>query len=152
MEGRQEVSKAEVKSNRRAVERATEKEIQKAARMIGGTLERHAKEAAPVDTGLLRNSITFALGGQPPETVSYRSNDKDKNGNPVEVISGTYTGNAPADDDHQTTVYVGTNVEYAPYQELGTEKMDARPFLRPAFENFREEIKQIIEKCLRSVR
>jgi len=27
---------------------------------------------------------------------------------------------------------VGTNVEYAPYLELGTRRMSARPFLRPA--------------------
>lgn len=28
---------------------------------------------------------------------------------------------------------VGTDVEYAPYVEFGTVKMDAQPFLRPAF-------------------
>lgn len=32
------------------------------------------------------------------------------------------------DDDE----YIGTNVEYGPYVELGTRKMAARPFLRPA--------------------
>lgn len=29
---------------------------------------------------------------------------------------------------------VGTNVEYAPYQELGTRYMPAQPFLRPALD------------------
>lgn len=36
---------------------------------------------------------------------------------------------------HQGTVLVGrvgTNVEYAPYVELGTRRMRAQPFLRPA--------------------
>ena len=32
----------------------------------------------------------------------------------------------------ENAVYVGTNVEYAPYVELGTSKMQAQPFLRPA--------------------
>ena len=29
--------------------------------------------------------------------------------------------------------YVGTNTHYAPYVEYGTRKMDAQPFLEPAF-------------------
>lgn len=37
---------------------------------------------------------------------------------------------------------VGTNVEYAPHLELGTSRMAARPFLRPAVFNNREEIVQ----------
>jgi hypothetical protein len=32
---------------------------------------------------------------------------------------------------------VGTNVEYGPYVELGTDRMAARPFLRPAAEHAR---------------
>jgi HK97 gp10 family phage protein len=32
---------------------------------------------------------------------------------------------------------VGTNVEYAPYQEFGTRSIPARPFLLPAFEMVR---------------
>ncbi len=32
----------------------------------------------------------------------------------------------------EKSVYVGTNVEYAPYVELGTSRTKAQPFLRPA--------------------
>ncbi len=32
----------------------------------------------------------------------------------------------------EKAVYVGTNVEYAPYVELGTSRTKAQPFLRPA--------------------
>lgn len=39
------------------------------------------------------------------------------------------------------TATVGTRVEYAPYVELGTYKMAARPFLKPAlFNNVKEYV------------
>lgn len=40
-------------------------------------------------------------------------------------------------------VYIGTNVEYAPYVELGTVKMKKRPYLKPAIDNHMSEYKQI---------
>lgn len=40
----------------------------------------------------------------------------------------------PGEDDASPYVDVGTNVEYAPYVELGTRRMAARPYLRPALE------------------
>jgi HK97 gp10 family phage protein len=43
----------------------------------------------------------------------------------------------------ETTEVIGTNVEYAPFVELGTHKMAERPYLRPAAENHAEEYKQI---------
>ena len=44
----------------------------------------------------------------------------------------------------ENAVYVGTNVEYAPYVELGTSKMAKRPYLKPAIEDHIEYYKQII--------
>ena len=45
-------------------------------------------------------------------------------------------------------VIIGTNVEYAPYQELGTRKMQAcnagQGFLRPAINNHMDEYKSIV--------
>ena len=35
---------------------------------------------------------------------------------------------------------VGTNVEYAPYVEMGTSKMAAQPYLRPAADNNRARV------------
>lgn len=46
-------------------------------------------------------------------------------------------------DEH--TEVVGTNVEYAPYVELGTHRQAAKPYLRPAAENHTAEYKRIIE-------
>lgn len=45
--------------------------------------------------------------------------------------------------------YIGTNVEYAPYVELGTYRMAARPFLRNAITNYQDEYKKIIEEGLK---
>lgn len=44
--------------------------------------------------------------------------------------------------------YIGSNVEYAPYIELGTRKMKARPFLRPAAEEHSAEYSDIMKKEL----
>ena len=47
-------------------------------------------------------------------------------------------------------VYIGTNVEYAPYVELGTSRMKARPFLKPAAENYGSEYKTLLESVLKN--
>lgn len=46
----------------------------------------------------------------------------------------------PEGDD---TEVIGTAVEYSPYVELGTVKMAARPYLRPAVEGHIEEYKHV---------
>ena len=79
---------------------------------IGFQAEGYAVDLAPVDTGLLRNSITFALSGESPQKNNYKSKKGDK--------SGSYSGKAPAGENGKETVYIGTNVEYAAYVELGT--------------------------------
>lgn len=47
-------------------------------------------------------------------------------------------------------VYIGTNVEYAPYVELGTSRMGARPFLGPAVENHGQEYKELFEAAMKN--
>jgi HK97 gp10 family phage protein len=44
--------------------------------------------------------------------------------------------------------YIGTNVEYAPYVELGTSKMSAQPFLRPAATEHTAEYKKLMEDSM----
>ena len=50
------------------------------------------------------------------------------------------------DDEY---AYIGTNVEYAPYVELGTSKMASRPFLRNAVTKYEDDYKRIIEEGLK---
>lgn len=48
-------------------------------------------------------------------------------------------------DEDEPSAYIGTNVEYAPYQELGTIHMAAHPFLKPAVSDHANEYRKIIE-------
>ena len=50
----------------------------------------------------------------------------------------------------KNTEVVGSNVDYAPYVELGTHKMAARAFLRPAVEGHTSEYKYILEYCMKN--
>lgn len=52
--------------------------------------------------------------------------------------------------DDGTYAYIGTNVEYAPYVEMGTSRMPERPFLRNALQNHTEEYRRIFEDGLKS--
>ena len=63
------------------------------------------------------------------------------------------TGNLRASVTHEVdaggnAVYIGTNVEYAPYVELGTSRQKAQPFLRPAASEHGAQYRQVLEKAL----
>lgn len=51
-------------------------------------------------------------------------------------------------DTGEKAVYIGTNVEYAPYVELGTSKMDAQPFLKPAATEHSDQYRQVLKNAL----
>ena len=117
---------------------------------IGMTAEGHAKKAITnqkaVDTGRLRNSITYALAGEKPHVTQYRGYKRSEGEDKRKIYS--YDGTAPGEKGDG--VYIGTNVEYAPYVELGTRKMRARPFLKPAATEHNDEYKKIREAALKS--
>lgn len=52
-------------------------------------------------------------------------------------------------DENGLIARVGTNVEYAIYVEMGTWKMVAQPYLRPALEKLRPKIMAILKAAYR---
>ena len=108
----------------------------------GNAMEELTNQDA-VDTGRLRNSITYATRDHiKAKAFSWH---KGKNGEPAG--SGM---TAPKGTPEKDTVYIGTNVEYAKYVERGTSRNRKRPFLRPAVVNHLDEYKRIAENCLKN--
>jgi HK97 gp10 family phage protein len=107
---------------------------------VGAKAAGYADRLAPRDTGRLHNSITWAT--QLSEGRSYTYTD-DGNGQPKKTFTDNVGGGIPDD-----TVVIGTNVEYAAFQEIGASKTDAHPFLRPAIENHLSEYEKILKKFL----
>lgn len=89
-----------------------------------------------VQGGLLRNSITYALGGESAAKGSYKSDDG--------KTSGTYDGKAP--DDGQPSVYIGTNVEYAVIEET----KPGHSYLKRGLQNSASTFKRILEDELKN--
>ena len=108
--------------NSKIFKNALPEQIGKALEAIGLTAEKHAVE-----------EISKAVYDT-PESPNYVRTGRLRN-------SITH-----ARDD--TSAYVGTNVEYAAYVELGTSRMNPRPYLRPAAENYADEYKQIVKTAL----
>lgn len=53
--------------------------------------------------------------------------------------------------DDGTLYIAGPTVDYAVYQEVGTSKMEARPFVRPAAERVRANLSTKVDQVLQDV-
>lgn len=60
-------------------------------------------------------------------------------------LRGSITYEVDADNN---VVHIGTNIEYAPYVELGTSRQKAQPFLRPAASEHGAQYRQVLRKAL----
>lgn len=49
-------------------------------------------------------------------------------------------------DETELSCRVGSDIEYAPYLELGTSKMDARPFVTPTIRSLRSQLSKIFNR------
>lgn len=53
-------------------------------------------------------------------------------------------------DMQENAVYIGTNVEYAPFVELGTRRKAPQPYLKPAAADHGDEYRAILKVCMES--
>ena len=143
--------KVDFTDNSEQVLSAMEKAIKNGLEAIGLTAEGHAKKKLTKEvytgdkpyklTGRLRNSITFAVSGEPANIQSY-SGDHGEAG-------GSYSGSAP--DDKDMAVYIGTGVEYAAGIETGSHrKAGGVHFLQDAAANHSDEYKRLMEDSMKN--
>ena len=77
--------------------------------------------------------------------IYYHGNDPSHQGEAPKKITGSLQRSiAHAMSADRKQAFVGSNVDYALWLELGTSKMQARPFLRPTLEGVRDDIAKII--------
>ena len=152
-----------VESHIEDVIKAKDSAIELALEAIGLQCEGYAIALCPTDTGLLKNSITHAVGGYAPSVSSYRQNQTHADtpatqraktaGKATKGKQAEYSGTMGSKGDE--SVYIGTNVEYGKYVEFGHKspkgkQVPAQPFLRPAVQDHLDEYKRIAEKYLKN--
>lgn len=115
----------EFKDNSEAVKQAVREAMARALEICGGKAETYAKELAPVGT---------------PESTGIPG-----------YHGGTLRNSITHEQWDEKTEVIGSTVNYSKFVELGTYKMKARPFLRPAAENHGAEYKAVIERELAKV-
>lgn len=134
--------KVDYKDNSKQILSALEKGKRNALTAIGATAETHTKDNITadelVDTGRLRNSITYATGD-----YSGIGTYSDNKGN---SYGDAKARNKPKNDE----VGIGTNVEYAAYTELGTEKITAHHYLKRAVTEHKDEYKKLTVQAVKS--
>lgn len=120
------------------VKRLFNEYVQDGLAAIGQEAEGFAKDECPVDTGRLRNSITFAT-----KDVSSSGNDRGKQPADAKEMAKQAT-------PEEYAVYIGTNVRYAVYVEYCNYKHQTgrRHFLRNAAANHRDRYKEIMKAAL----
>lgn len=122
-----------IDSHKDEVMKLEENAIEKILWEMGAKAEGFAKEETPVDTGRLRNSITFVTKADEGKIVSY----SDSHGNAYDYSVGSGISD--------NSVAIGTNVEYAKYVELGTSKMAGHHMLEKAVSQHSDVYGKIIK-------
>jgi len=129
------VADVKLTDNSAEILQAAKEQIALGLEAIGGQMELHAKEKCQVDTGRLRNSITFATSGTQGSANTSGG---------AEAKPEDYAQHGRAEENE---VVVGTNVEYAPEQEYYGKKAH---FLKNAAAGHSDEYKKILEAALKA--
>lgn len=136
-------SEVNIKSNVNAVKEETARAILRGLKAIGEKAIDYAKGDCPVDSGRLRNSITYAVS----DGTQGGANNKDKAKAEAEdyAMHGTPQVN---------TLVIGTNVVYAPPQEFSETFIHTTGkahFLRDAISTHGDEYKKTMEASIKAV-
>ena len=97
-----------------------------------------AKRLAPVDLGQLRNSIMWRVNAEGFSEGGFNNRAKASAEKAITV------------EPEKNSGVVGSNTEYAVYQEYGTRNMPAQPYLRPAVDivtkgsDYKEALKKVM--------
>ena len=132
--------KVKIVVHTKKVQKELDEAIERALLTCGIEAQGNAADLCHYVTGLLRNSIAYAVGGEGAVPSTYKADKSDE--------SGSYSGTAPVDEEGKHTVYLGTNVKYAKKVELGIGQREAAPFIEPAIANYVSKYESIIKKEL----
>jgi len=122
---------------------ALQDQVQKGLKAIGEEAEGYAKEDCPVDTGRLRNSITFAITDYQSEANTNKHHDGTQDADVKEYKTKA--------NPEANTLYVGTNVSYAApveYRDLVAHKVGKAHFMKNSIANHGEHYKEIMKAAL----
>lgn len=129
--------------------------VNTALKQIGEAIEGYAKEDCPVDTGLLRNSITYAVAGQSVAQSTYHASRGSTGASASNVNAGTVNvgryGKGAIGSEDENAVYVGTNVEYGPaveFKDAAHHNVGKAHFLRDAGQKHISEYQEIAKVVL----
>lgn len=100
--------------NSSAILEEIKKRIETALVEIGSRAQTYAVALTPTDTGRLKNSITYTTRHHSGKTINYLRHKSSEGKTTYTEEDETVT--AP----DENTLYLGTNVYYAPYIEFGT--------------------------------
>lgn len=127
----------EITDNSKEVSAAIEAAILRGLEKCGLVAEGYAKKLCPVDTGLLRNSITHALSGEPAVIIGTDS----EYGAYVELGTGKYA------DGGRPTPWVYQDAKGNWHYTRGNK---AQPFLKPALADHAQQYRDILVNELKN--